>query len=99
VPQGKNIPKEVEKAMIIPIIKPGKEGSDEVSKFRPISLLDLGGKVLEIILINRINHHVYSQGHMNKTQFGFRPQKAPSTRQWQLKTWPGSWRSNSASKL
>jgi hypothetical protein len=62
--------------MIILIIKPGKEESDEVSKFRPISLLDIGGKVLEKILINRINHHVFSRGHMNKNQFGFRPQKS-----------------------
>jgi len=76
----------VEKAKIIPIIKPEKEESDEVSKFRPINLVDIGGKVLERILINRLNHHVYSRGHMNENQFGFRPQKAPSTRQWQLKT-------------
>ena len=63
-------------AKIIPIVKPGKEGSDEVSKFRPISLLASGGKVLEKLLINRINHHVYTRGHMNENQFGFRPQKS-----------------------
>ena len=61
--------------MIISIIKPEQEGSVEVSKFRPISLLDIGGKVLEKILINRINHHVFSRGYMNENQFGFRPQK------------------------
>jgi len=59
----------------MPIIKPGQEGSEEVSKFRPISLLDTGGKVLEKIMINRINHHVYSRGYMNENQYGFRPQK------------------------
>ena len=75
-PQGRNIPKEAEKSKIIPIIKPGKEESDKVSKFRPTSLLDIGRNVLEKILINRMNHHVYSRGHMNKTQFGFRPQKS-----------------------
>jgi hypothetical protein len=68
-------PKRWKKARIIPIVKPGKEGSDEVSKYRPISLLNSGGKVLEKLLINRINHHVYSRGHMNENQFGFRPQK------------------------
>jgi hypothetical protein len=62
-------------AKIIPIVKPGKEGSDEVNKFRPISLLASGAKVLEKLLINRINHHVYTRGHMNKNQFEFRPQK------------------------
>ena len=61
--------------MILLIIKPGQEGSSEVSKFRPISLLDIGGKVLEKIMIDRINHHVYSNGYMNENQHGFRPQK------------------------
>jgi len=32
--------------------------------------------VLEKLLINRINHHAYSPGHMNENQFGFRPQKS-----------------------
>ena len=67
-------PRRWKKAIIIPIIKPGKEESDEVSKLRPITLLDTVGKVLEKIMTNKTNHHVYSRGHMNKTQFGFRPQ-------------------------
>jgi hypothetical protein len=53
-------PKRWKKAKITPIVKPGKEGSDEINKFCPISLLDSGGKVLEKLLINRINHHVFS---------------------------------------
>jgi hypothetical protein len=32
--------------------------------------------VLEKLLINRINHHVFSRGYMNDSQFGFRPQKS-----------------------
>jgi hypothetical protein len=31
----------------IPITKPGKENSTEVSKFRPISLINVGGKISE----------------------------------------------------
>jgi hypothetical protein len=31
--------------------------------------------VLEKVLINRINHHVFSHGFMNANQFGFIPQK------------------------
>ena len=54
----------------------GKEGSDEVSKYRPMSLIDSNGKVLEKLIINRINHHVYSRGYMNEKQFEFRPQKS-----------------------
>jgi hypothetical protein len=63
------------KAKILPITKPGKESSEEVSKFRLISLLNIGGKVLGKVLINRINHHVFSQEFMNKNQYGFTPQK------------------------
>ena len=69
-------PKRWKEAKIIPIVKPGKEGSEELNKFRPISLLASGGKVLEMLLINRINHHVFSRGYMNDNQFGFRPQKS-----------------------
>ena len=61
--------------MILPITKPGKDGTDGVSKFLPISLLDIGEKVLEKRLINGINHHAFSQGFMNENQFGFTPQK------------------------
>jgi hypothetical protein len=70
----------------MPIVKPGKEGSDEVSKYRPISLLDSGGKVLEKLLINKINHHVYSREHMNENQFGFRPQKSTIDAAMAIKT-------------
>jgi hypothetical protein len=68
-------PKRWKKSRIIPIVKPDKEGSDEVNKFRPISLLDSGGKVLEKLLINRINYHAFSLGQMNENQFGFRLRK------------------------
>jgi len=46
------------------------------SKFRPISLLNTGRRVLEKLLINRINHHVFAHDIMNKNQFGFTPQKS-----------------------
>ena len=68
-------PKRWKKAKIIPRVKPGKQGSDEVNKFRPIRLLDSGGKVLEKLLKNRINHHVFFRGFINDNQFCFRPQK------------------------
>ena len=62
------------KARIIPINKPGQEKSDKVTKYCPISLLNYGGKVLEKLLINSINHHTSSTGYLNKNQYGFRPQ-------------------------
>ena len=62
------------KAKIIPIIKPDQENSDEISKFRPISLLNTAAKVMEKLLINRIMHHMHSRNLMNRNQFGFTPQ-------------------------
>ena len=64
------------RAKVIPIIKPGKDNSDEVSKFRPISLLNVGGKVLEKVLINRINYHANLHAFLNTHQYGFTPQKS-----------------------
>jgi len=37
-------PKRWKRAKLIPIVKPGKEDSEDVTKFRPISLLNIGGK-------------------------------------------------------
>jgi hypothetical protein len=56
-------PKRWKNALILPIIKRGKEESSDVSKFCPICLLDIGWKVLEKIMINRINQHVYSKSY------------------------------------
>ena len=67
-------PKRWKREKLIPIIKPGKENSDEALKYRPISLLNVVGKVLEIAMINRINHRVYTNGYTNNNQYGFTPQ-------------------------
>jgi len=69
-------PKDWKIAKIIPITKPGKEDSSDPSKYRPISLLNIGGKVLEKLLINRIVHHLYKTDFLNDNQFGFTPQKS-----------------------
>ena len=47
-------PKRWKRAKLISITKPGKENSEDVSKFRPISLLNTLGKVLENVLIKII---------------------------------------------
>jgi hypothetical protein len=39
-------------------------------------LLNIGGKVLEKLLINRIMHHVYKIDYLNDNQFGFTLQKS-----------------------
>jgi len=43
-------------AKMLPIIKPGKEYNWEQSKYRPISLQNTEGRVLEKLLIRRIMH-------------------------------------------
>jgi hypothetical protein len=59
-------PKTWKRTKLIPIIKPGKEYNYEVSKYRPISLLNFGGKVQEEVMISRINQHVYTNDCINK---------------------------------
>jgi len=56
--------------------KAGDEGSVEASKYRPISLLNVRGKVLEKLLIDRINHHIFSHSLLNGNQYGFLPPKS-----------------------
>jgi len=68
-------PKKWKKAKVILITKPMKEKSQDPSKYRPISLLNISGKILEKLLINRINHHLYKHKLLTDKQFGFTPQK------------------------
>ena len=69
-------PKRRKRVKVIPITNPGKEDTRDPSKHRPISLINVGGKVLEEILINRIMHHVYTNNLLNNNQFGFTPTKS-----------------------
>jgi hypothetical protein len=68
-------PKKWKTAKIIPVTKPGKQNIKDVSKYRPISLINVGGKVLEKILISRIVH-IYSNNLLNQNQYGFTPRKS-----------------------
>jgi len=61
---------------VIPIMKPGKEDTTDPSKFGLISLINVGGNVLEKILINRIMHLIYTNSPLNHNQFGFTPKKS-----------------------
>jgi hypothetical protein len=71
-----HFPKQWKLSVIIPIIKPGKEEINEAQKYRPISLLNIAGKILEKLLIDRINHHLFSNSLISNKQYGFRPQKS-----------------------
>ena len=56
-----------------------KDNSEDVTKFRPLSLINTGGKVLEKLFINRINHHVFSHNYVNKTSTDLRRKRARPT--------------------
>ena len=73
------------RATVIPITKPGKENREEVSKFRPISLLNVGEKVLEKLLINRINYHANLHDFLNPNQYGFTPQRGTTEAAMEVK--------------
>ena len=48
----------------------------EVTKFRPICLKNVAGKVLKKLRVNRIKHFVQRKEHLNCNQYGFTPQKS-----------------------
>ena len=70
-----SFPRRWKTAKIIPIAKNGGENNIDPSKYRPISLLNIGGKVLEKLLVNRINH-MYKNELLTDSQYGFTPQKS-----------------------
>ena len=61
---------------IVPITKPVKENSMEITNFRPISLTNVAGKVMEKLLINRMTHFIYTNELLGCDQYGFTPQKS-----------------------
>ena len=65
----------MKKSSTVLIIKPGKEDSRDASKYRPLSLLDVTGKVLDRLMIDRNMHHVHSTAGLNSNQYGFIPQR------------------------
>ena len=67
------LPLEVEEGQNYPPKKPGKENCKDVSKYRPISLLNVGGKVLEKLLIKRIMHFLYKNDLLNQNQYDLSP--------------------------
>jgi hypothetical protein len=74
MPKKGIFPERWKKAKLIPIMKPHTQNSEDVTKYCPISLLNVGGKILEKALITRINHHMYTTEFLNRNQYGFIPQ-------------------------
>ena len=68
--RNKVFPNNWKKARVVLIRKPGKQGSSP-SCFRPISLLDVGGKIYERLLTDRIKLHIAQKGGLSGNQYGF----------------------------
>ena len=56
-------------AKVTPIFKSGAK--DNISNYRPISILPVFSKVLETIMYNRVYNHLNSEGLLYEKQFGF----------------------------
>ena len=72
-----HFPKAWKHAKVIPIPKPGKP-ANEVSGYRPISLLSSISKILERILLRRINDHLEEHKVIPDQQCGFRRGRSTS---------------------
>ena len=72
-----HFPKVWKHAKVIPIPKPGKP-ANELSSYRPISLLSSISKILERVLLNRINEHLEDNNIIPTQQCGFRTGRSTS---------------------
>ena len=66
MPKKRDIPKEMEEGQNYTNHETGYTNVQGVIKYRPISLLNVGGKILEKALINRKKHYMYSTEILNK---------------------------------
>ena len=63
-------PDQFKVAKNIPVPKPGKD-SKQIENYRPISLLEVPGKILEKILSKRLQRHLHLHNQLNPNQHGF----------------------------
>ncbi len=69
--QSSYVPPDWKKAVVIPLLKPGKPASDPAS-YRPISLTSCLCKTFERILENRLQWYMETRGLHSPAQAGFR---------------------------
>ena len=62
-----------------------KEGCNDVSKYRPISLINIGGKLLEKLMIDRILFHINTNNLFNDNKYGLTLKEEQLMQQWWLK--------------
>ncbi|GBO14609.1 putative RNA-directed DNA polymerase from transposon X-element, partial [Araneus ventricosus] len=64
-------PEPLKKGIIVLFQKDGKE-TDKIKSYRPVTLLPTIGKVLEQIVLRRLNHTLKKKNLLPHNQFGFR---------------------------
>lgn len=66
-----NFPNEWKVAKLV-LVRKGMKPLENPSSFRPISLLDIEGKLFEHLLLERLNMELTRTGGLSENQFGFR---------------------------
>ncbi|CAK1544678.1 unnamed protein product [Leptosia nina] len=74
-----HFPRPWKHAVIKIIPKPGKDNYSQLSSFRPIGLINVLGKLLERLIIDRLTFHLNRLQLSNPRQFGFKQQTSTST--------------------
>ena len=59
---------------VTPVFKKGKPC--DVNNYRPISLLSIPGKILEVVVCNFVNNHLQSHDVLSHNRWGFRKNRA-----------------------
>ncbi|CAK1553837.1 unnamed protein product [Leptosia nina] len=65
-------------AVVKIIPKPGKDNYSQLSSLRPIGLINVLGKLLERLIIDRLTYHLNRCSLNNSRQFGFKQQTSTS---------------------
>ncbi|GBN25229.1 putative RNA-directed DNA polymerase from transposon X-element [Araneus ventricosus] len=68
-------PEPLKEGIIVLFHKDGKE-ADKIKSYRPVTLLPTIGKVLEQILLRRLNHTLKKKNILHHNQFGFRESRS-----------------------
>ncbi|GBM34617.1 Retrovirus-related Pol polyprotein from type-1 retrotransposable element R1 [Araneus ventricosus] len=68
-------PNPLKTGVIVLFLKKGKNKSD-IKSYRPVSLLPTLGKILEKLLLERLNHHLRRNNLQHPNQYGFRTNRS-----------------------
>ena len=81
--RGEPIPQAWRTAVILPMLKEGKD-PELPSSYRPISLTDCLGKILEKIVAERMSAYMEENNLFNECQTGFRQERCTTDQVWKL---------------